>query len=74
MAREIDAMVAYVKASPATDPREPVLVAGDPERQRAASGAAEGLDVDATTWDEIEQAAASVGLSPNSTRRLSQGR
>ena len=72
MAREIDAMVAYAKASPAKDPEEPVLVAGDPERLNAAERCSAGIPVDTTTWEEIEQAAASVGLEPHEARRLSQ--
>jgi uncharacterized oxidoreductase len=62
MAGQIDAMIAYAKGSPAADPSAPVLVAGDPERLRAAERRAAGIEVDDTTWTEIVAAAASVGL------------
>ena len=72
MAGEIDAMVDYAKASPAIDPREPVLVAGDPEHLRSAERRAEGIEVDPTTWSEIVEAAASVGLTAGETTRLAR--
>jgi uncharacterized oxidoreductase len=71
MAREIDAIVAYSKASPPLDDDEPVLIAGDPERFNATERRAEGIPVDPTTWDEIVQAGATVGLDPTATQRLS---
>jgi uncharacterized oxidoreductase len=70
MAAEIDAMVAYVKASPPVDAREPVLVAGDPERHNADERRAGGIDVDPTTWSELVAAGAAVGLDPAETERL----
>ena len=72
MAREIDAMVAYAKASPAANAAEPVLVAGDPERQHAADRHEHGIPVDPTTWRELEEAAEAVGLSVAKLRELAR--
>ena len=59
---EIDAVVAYFKASPPSDPAAPVLVPGDPERLSRAARAASGIPIDTTTWREIKGAADAVGL------------
>ncbi len=61
MRAEIDAVVAHAKASPAADPAEPVLVAGEPERiARAARASA--IPLDDATVEEILAAGESVGL------------
>ncbi len=62
MQAEIDAMVAYAKASPPAQPAEPVLVAGEPERLAAAERQRHGIPVDAVTWEEILEAGERVGL------------
>jgi uncharacterized oxidoreductase len=61
--REIDGFVEYVKASPAAEPNASVLVPGDPERAARAERARRGIEIDATTWEEILQAGEKVGLS-----------
>jgi uncharacterized oxidoreductase len=60
---EIDALIAYVKSAPPTDPALPVLIAGEPERIARAQRIAEGIEIDATTWRQIGEAAASVGVN-----------
>ncbi|MGH7305612.1 MAG: malate/lactate/ureidoglycolate dehydrogenase [Candidatus Rokuibacteriota bacterium] len=60
--REIDGFIDYVKASPPADPRLPVLVPGEPERIAQVERARAGIEVDATTWEEILAAADAVGL------------
>ena len=60
--REIDGFIEYVKASPPADPKAPVLVPGDPERLARDERSQSGIEIDATTWDEILQAAEKVGL------------
>jgi uncharacterized oxidoreductase len=60
---EVAAAVAWVKASPPADPALPVLVAGEPERESRATRIAEGIPVDPATWDQLREAAASVGAS-----------
>jgi len=69
--REIDGFIDYVKASPPADPGAPVLVPGEPERLARAERARTGIAVDATTWEEILQAAEAVGLSRAEVRALS---
>jgi uncharacterized oxidoreductase len=59
---EIDAVVAYFKASPPSNPAEPVLVPGDPERISRAARIADGIPIDATTWGELKAAADTAGL------------
>ena len=58
-----DGFIDYVKASPAADPKLPVLVPGEPERIAHAERSRAGIEVDATTWNEILAAAEAVGIS-----------
>jgi uncharacterized oxidoreductase len=60
---EIDALVAFVKSAEPADPAFPVLVAGEPERIARARRLKDGIEIDATTWRQIGEAAASVGVS-----------
>lgn len=48
---------------------ERVLLAGDPERRTRQERIASGLPVDATTWQQILEAAASVGVEPLTVQR-----
>jgi hydroxycarboxylate dehydrogenase B len=48
---------------------ERVLLAGDPERRTRAERLARGLPVDATTWQQILDAGASLGLDPRALQR-----
>src|SRR5260370_14088938 len=59
---EIGAIVAWVKSAQPADPELPVLVAGEPERIARAKRIAEGIEIDATTWRQIGEVAASVGV------------
>ena len=62
----------FVAALLATTPREgheQVLLAGDPERRTRAERIARGLPVDATTWQQILDAGASVGVDPRALKR-----
>jgi uncharacterized oxidoreductase len=68
--RELDGFVDYVKASPPADPSAPVLVPGDPERLAHAERSRAGIEVDRTTWEEILEAAGTVGLSRAEAERL----
>ena len=61
--RETDGFLEYVKASPPADPRAPVLVPGDPERLARAERSRSGIEVDATTWEEILAAGEQVGVA-----------
>ena len=59
---EIAAAVEHVKASPPADPALPVLVAGEPEEMARAQRRARGILVERATWEQIREAAASVGV------------
>ena len=52
---------AYLKTTPASDPDQPVLIPGEPERIARARRIAEGIEIDATTWRDINEAAAQLG-------------
>ncbi len=62
--QEALAFIDWVKASPPREGFDAVLVAGDPERARRAKRGAEGLPVDATTWQEILAGAGKLGVDP----------
>ncbi len=67
---EIDSLVAYVKESPPANPGTPVMVAGDPERAARIARDRDGIVIDDTTWSEIVESAATVGLSGVEIRDL----
>ena len=59
---EAAAVVDWVKASPPADPDEPVLVAGEPELLHKAERSHAGIEIDDTTWAELQVAATASGL------------
>jgi hydroxycarboxylate dehydrogenase B len=61
---EADAFLQWVQQSPVREGFGPVQVAGDAERASRAKRTAEGVPVDGTTWQEILDAAASLGVDP----------
>jgi len=63
------AFLDWVKASPPREGFDPVQVAGEPERAMRARRSAEGVPVDGTTWQEILNAAASLGVDPDAVQR-----
>jgi uncharacterized oxidoreductase len=63
--REAQAFIDWVKASPPREGVDAVLVGGEPERAARAQRSAEGIVVDATTWREILDAAARLGVDPS---------
>jgi len=62
--REALALIEWVQASPPREGFGPVQVAGDAERSWRAKRGAEGVPVDGTTWQEILDAAAKLGVAP----------
>ncbi len=64
-----DAFVAGLLQIKPREGHERVLLAGDPERRTRAERLARGLPVDATTWQQIVDAAASVGVEAAALRR-----
>jgi len=55
--------------APAREGFERVLIAGDPERAMRAQRSAQGVPVDATTWQQILEAAGRLGLDPQQVHR-----
>jgi len=61
---EASAFIDWVKASPPREGFGAVQIAGEPERAMRAKRSAEGVPVDATTWQEILDAARKLGVAP----------
>ena len=51
-----------VKASPPATRGGEVLLPGEPERRAARGRMADGIAVDDTTWREVREAAAKLGI------------
>ena len=51
--REVEAVIAHVKASPPASNGRPVLIAGEPERLSRAQRLADGVPIDQASWSEI---------------------
>jgi hydroxycarboxylate dehydrogenase B len=62
MARELEALIGWVKSSPPRPGVEEVMVAGEPERKSRAKRLEGGIPVDATTWKELVAAAEQAGV------------
>jgi uncharacterized oxidoreductase len=60
--REVQRFVAWVKASPPAVPGQPVLAPGDIERETRATRLREGVPIDDTTFQDLIDAAKSVGI------------
>jgi uncharacterized oxidoreductase len=58
------AFIDWVKASPLREGFGPVQMAGDAERAAREQRKAQGVPVDGTTWQEILEAARSLGVDP----------
>ena len=52
----------FVHACKPADPDAPVLIPGDPERQRAADRRANGLPLPGEAWESILAAGENLGL------------
>lgn len=62
---EMDALVDFVKASPAPDPEHhPVLMPGEPERRERARRLAQGVEISGDEWRAIARACEGVGVDP----------
>ena len=68
--RETRAFLDWVTASPPRAGFDKVRLAGEPEREWRAKRLAEGIPVDANTWNEILAAAARVKVDPAKINRL----
>ena len=63
LASEARAFADWVCASPPAAAERPVLLPGDPERAWRRRRTAEGIPIDATTWAQLREAAAKLGVS-----------
>lgn len=64
MAADIERVIGWVKASPAAPGAEAVLIAGEPERAKAADRRAKGIPVDERTWTDLVAVAATLDVHP----------
>jgi uncharacterized oxidoreductase len=62
LARDLDRLTAWVKASPPASAGGEILLPGEPERRTRARRLAEGLPLDANTLRQLSDAARSVGV------------
>ena len=58
----VEATRAHIRSSRAAPGFDEVLLPGDPER-KSARARAQGIEVDARSWEQIEEAAAQLGIS-----------
>ena len=68
--RETRTFLDWVSASPPRAGFDKVRLAGEPEREWRAKRLAEGIPVDATSWNEILAAAARLKVDPAKINRL----
>jgi uncharacterized oxidoreductase len=71
-ARETHSFLDWVTQSPSLREGDRVRVPGEPERQWRAQRLAEGIPVDATTWNEILAAGSKLGVDPSMLNRLAE--
>ena len=62
-AARIESTKAYIKSARPAPGVESVLVPGEPERLHAAHRSVHGIDVDDTSWRDIREAAARLGIT-----------
>ena len=70
---EAQAFIDWVKASPPREGYDDVRIAGEPERAFRAQRAAQGVPVDATTWQEILGAATKLGVNAAAVQAAALG-
>jgi uncharacterized oxidoreductase len=70
LAAEATAFARWVMASPARQGIDRVRMPGEPEREHRRRRSAEGIPIDATTWGQIVDAAAKVGIERAEVERL----
>lgn len=60
---EYDAMADYIRSSPAPEGEPPLMLAGEPERQREAQRLAAGIEISDGEWHAILEAARQAGVT-----------
>jgi hydroxycarboxylate dehydrogenase B len=63
IAQNIEATKSHIRSSRVAPGFEEVLLPGEPERRAALQRAATGVEVDATTWHDIREAAGKLGIA-----------
>ncbi len=63
LSHEIDELVRYVKDTPPQAETGPVKIAGEPEKAAIAERSQEGIPLEQSTWEQIVEAAESIGFS-----------
>ena len=66
MAREMEALIGWVKSSPPRPGVEEVMIAGEPERKSRIKRLTDGIPIDANTWEELVAAARQAGMPAGS--------
>jgi len=62
----------FVRAAQPTDPAQPVMIPGDPERKARADRLANGLPLTPETWDSILDAGVKLGLDRERLAAMAQ--
>ena len=62
-AAEVRQYIDFVKSSRTVSPTGEIFMPGEPEERTRAQRASRGLELDETTWKQVVDTAASVGLS-----------
>ncbi len=68
--REARRFIDWVKASPASDPEQPVLAPGEIERRTRAARRAGGIPIDDKSWGDLVAAAQSTGVTAERVEAL----
>lgn len=63
IAEHVERVVAWVKESPPAPGVFDILVAGEPEERRRVERRRDGIPIDQTTWAELAEVAASLGVA-----------
>jgi uncharacterized oxidoreductase len=62
--RRVDDFVGYLKSSARKEGVEEILLPGEPELRAEARRRRDGIEIDATTWAQVEAMARELGVSP----------
>jgi uncharacterized oxidoreductase len=63
IAQNIEATKAHIRSSRVAPGFDEVLLPGEPEQRAAEQRERDGIEVDATTWHEIREAAGKLGIT-----------
>jgi uncharacterized oxidoreductase len=63
IASTVESTKAHIRSSRVAPGFDEILLPGEPERRAAEQRSRAGIDVDATTWHDIREAAAKLGIS-----------